>query len=73
MLTPIPHAEEQLGVLFEGLVDLNTQQELSVRLEAVHQSQRPLEIQAGFDRGGVATGPRTVYRSMRIGWAAARR
>jgi len=49
MLTPIPRAEEQLGVLLEGLVDLNTQQELSVRLEAAHQSQRPLEIKAGFD------------------------
>lgn len=47
--TPIPPAEDQLPTLLAGIVDLNTREELAARLEASHQSQRPLRIKAGFD------------------------
>jgi tyrosyl-tRNA synthetase len=46
---PIPPAEEQLSTLLEGIVDINTREELKDRLEEAHLAQRPLEIKAGFD------------------------
>jgi tyrosyl-tRNA synthetase len=49
MTIRIPPAEEQLPTLLAGIVDCNTREELAQRLEASHQSQRPLEIKAGFD------------------------
>ena len=45
----IPPPDEQLPILLEGIVDLNTQVELTERLEGAFRSQRPLEIKAGFD------------------------
>jgi len=45
----VPPAQEQLSTLLEGIVDLNTREELAERLEAAHQGQQPLEIKAGFD------------------------
>jgi tyrosyl-tRNA synthetase len=45
----IPPAKEQLPTLLEGIVDINTRDELSERLEAAYRAQRPLEIKAGFD------------------------
>jgi tyrosyl-tRNA synthetase len=49
MPRPLPRAVDQLATLLEGIVDVNTEAELSERLEQAYQSQRPLEIKAGFD------------------------
>ncbi len=46
---PIPPAAQQLPTLLEGIVDINTREELKGRLEEAHLAQRPLEIKAGFD------------------------
>lgn len=46
---PIPPANQQLATLLEGIVDINTREELADRLEDAHRTQRPLEIKAGFD------------------------
>lgn len=45
----IPPPQEQLPTLLEGVVDLNTREELGHRLEEAHRTQRPLEVKAGFD------------------------
>ncbi|HWO13474.1 MAG TPA: tyrosine--tRNA ligase [Polyangiaceae bacterium] len=45
----IPPAHEQLPTLLEGIVDLNTREDLAQRLDESYQSQRPLQIKAGFD------------------------
>src|SRR6187401_1317200 len=45
----IPPAHEQLPTLLEGIVDLNTREDLAQRLDESYQSQRPLKIKAGFD------------------------
>src|SRR6187401_2167969 len=44
----IPPAHEQLPTLLEGIVDLNTREDLAQRLDESYQSQRPLQIKAGF-------------------------
>jgi tyrosyl-tRNA synthetase len=49
MPRPLPRAVDQLATLLEGIVDVNTEAELAERLEQAYQSQRPLEIKAGFD------------------------
>jgi tyrosyl-tRNA synthetase len=46
---PIPPAGQQLPTLLEGIVDINTREELGERLEASYREGRPLEIKAGFD------------------------
>lgn len=46
---PIPPAREQLPRLLEGIVDINTREDLGERLEEAHREGRPLEIKAGFD------------------------
>jgi tyrosyl-tRNA synthetase len=45
----IPPPQEQLPTLLEGVVDINTREELGARLEASYRAQRPLEIKTGFD------------------------
>ena len=45
----IPPPQEQLPTLLEGVVDLNTREDLGHRLEEAHRTQRPLEVKAGFD------------------------
>jgi tyrosyl-tRNA synthetase len=49
MSRPIPPPQEQLPTLLEGVVDINTREDLGARLEASYRAQRPLEIKTGFD------------------------